>query len=379
MLEYATDLFDRGSVEALGARLVRLLQGVVGGRRPRARQSGDTERFGAASDPGYGSGTTRRIRSRRDAAGTVFGAGVAHAGGGCGGVRGRRALSYAALEAQANQLAHHLRGLGVGPESVVGLCVERSPEMVVGLLGSSRRAAPICRSIPATRPSASAFMLEDAGAPVLVTLVGPGWSLRLPAQAAAARIVRLDSRLQDIARQPATAPPHALDPHNPAYVIYTSGSTGTAKRRRRHTCRAAGTSLSAMQKQIPLDRDDRLLAVTTIGFDIAVLELFLPLINGASVAIAAKEDKVPGSASACTNGRQDRGHDPAGYFNAVADAYEQWRQGLQDEDHLKDLRMLVGGEPLTSNLARALRTQDRRSASLRADGDHDLVERDSPR
>ena len=139
-----------------------------------------------------------------------------------------RELTYAALDAHANRLAHHLRGMGVGPETVVGLCVERSPEMVVGLLGILKAGAAYLPLDPNYPRERLAFMLSDAGAPVLVTqqgLVG-----RLPEAASADRhVVRLDADGPQIARMPATAPAVALDPRNPAYVIYTSGSTGTPK------------------------------------------------------------------------------------------------------------------------------------------------------
>ena len=143
-----------------------------------------------------------------------------------------RELSYAALEAHANQLAHHLRGLGVGPETVVGLCVERSVEMVIGLLGILKAGGaylPLDPHYPAERLS---FMLADAAAAVLVTQ--SALLDRLPQGAAAAPIVvRLDADWPQIARAPQQPPPLALDPQNPAYVIYTSGSTGHPKGRRR--------------------------------------------------------------------------------------------------------------------------------------------------
>ena len=130
------------------------------------------------------------------------------------------------LDARANQLAHHLRELGVGPETVVGLCVERSPAMLVGLLGILKAGGAYLPLDPGYPPERLAFMLEDAGAPVLVTHAA--LLDRLPAHGA--RIVRLDADCAD----DCAAAQHALrlaasSPHNPAYVIYTSGSTGTPK------------------------------------------------------------------------------------------------------------------------------------------------------
>ena len=126
-------------------------------------------------------------------------------------------------------------------------------------------------------------MLADAGAAVLVSQ--SGLLDRLPAAgAAAAAASAARRRLAAIARQPATAPELALDPHNPAYVIYTSGSTGTPKGVVvEHG--ALSNLLGSMREQAATLAADRLLAVTTIGFDIAALELYLPLLAGASVAL----------------------------------------------------------------------------------------------
>ena len=140
-----------------------------------------------------------------------------------------RTLSYAALDAHANRLAHHLQSLGVGPETVVGLCVERSPEMVIGLLGILKAGGAYLPLDPNYPRERLAFMLADAGCPVLVTQAA--LLERLPDDAAPARrhVVRLDADWPAIARQPGTAPALDLDPRHPAYVIYTSGSTGTPK------------------------------------------------------------------------------------------------------------------------------------------------------
>ena len=131
---------------------------------------------------------------------------AAHARCHRGGVRGRRRLSYGELDARANQLAHHLRALGVGPEVVVGLCVERSLEMLVGLLGILKAGGAYLPLDPSYPRERLAFMLEDAGAPVLVTQ--SALLDRLPAHGA--RIVRLDADWPRHRAQPTTAPAVAL-------------------------------------------------------------------------------------------------------------------------------------------------------------------------
>ena len=134
-------------------------------------------------------------------------------------------LTYAQLDRRANQLAHHLRGLGVGPETVVGLCVERSFDMLVGLLGILKAGGAYLPLDPAYPPERLAFMLEDTRAPVLLTHAA--LDARIPDHRATT--VRLDADWPAIARQPEAAPANLLQPANTAYVIYTSGSTGTPK------------------------------------------------------------------------------------------------------------------------------------------------------
>ena len=134
-------------------------------------------------------------------------------------------LSYRELDARANRLAHHLRALGVGPEVVVGLCVERSLEMLIGLIAILKAGGAYLPLDPGYPRERLAFMLSDAGAPVLLTQQ----ALRAALPAHAARVVLLDADAEAIARHPATAPDTGLAPQHPAYVIYTSGSTGTPK------------------------------------------------------------------------------------------------------------------------------------------------------
>ena len=232
VLEYATDLFDRASVAALAGRLVRLLEAAVAEperaigsldilspdeRRTILREWNDTARaIPSATLPEL---FAAQVASSPDAIAVVF---------------EEQNLSYGELDARANQLAHHLRDLGVGPETVVGLCVERSPEMIIGLLGILKAGGaylPLDPVLPAR--ARSAFMLADAGAPVLVTQ-----SALLRSAARAWRPHRaLDADWPTIAQHPTTAPAVALDPHNTAYVIYTSGSTGEPKGRCRHAWR----------------------------------------------------------------------------------------------------------------------------------------------
>jgi amino acid adenylation domain-containing protein len=191
------------------------------------------------------------------------------------------ALTYAQLDERANRFAHHLAALGVGPEVLVGICVERSLEMVVGLLGimkSGGAYVPIDPAYPAERQE---FMLTSSQAPVIVTQE----RLRASLPPTDATIVCLDSDWPAIARCSAHAPATATDAEQLAYVIYTSGSTGQPKGVQ-ISHRALVNFLVSMRETPGLAPDDVLVAVTTLSFDIAGLELYLPLITGARVVVA---------------------------------------------------------------------------------------------
>jgi amino acid adenylation domain-containing protein len=196
----------------------------------------------------------------------------------------KQPLTYEQLDARANQLAHHLRRLGVGPEVLVGLCLERSLEMVIGLLGILKAGGayvPIDPAYPAERQE---YMLSHSQAPVVVTQR----TLLERFPLGDAQVVCLDGESREIAALPDEAPAVPADPEQLAYVIYTSGSTGKPKGVQ-ISHRALVNFLCTMQREPGLTADDVLVAVTTLSFDIAGLELYLPLITGARVVIAPAE------------------------------------------------------------------------------------------
>ena len=207
-------------------------------------------------------------------------------------------LSYGELDARSSQLAHHLRALGVGPEVVVGLCIERSLAMLVGLLGILKAGGAYLPLDPDYPPERLAFMLADAGAPVLLTRTA--LRAHLPAHDSssdgvridAAHIVCLDADWPAIARQPTTAPATGLAPQHPAYVIYTSGSTGTPKGVA-VTHQNIVNLWSAQMADFPMRPGDRVLGIASIGFDASIEQKLLPLLHGACVVLANLDMQEP--------------------------------------------------------------------------------------
>jgi amino acid adenylation domain-containing protein len=193
-------------------------------------------------------------------------------------------LSYRDLNARANQLARHLRRLGVKPEDRVAICLERSTEMVVAVLATLKSGGayvPLDPDYPADR---LAFMLQDAGAVVLLTQ--ENLSALLPETKA--RVVCVDTDRDIIAREDESNPAGVASPGNLAYVIYTSGSTGRPKGVQISHF-ALGNFLHSMRRLPGISGDDVLLSVTTLSFDIAGLEIYLPLIAGARLVLATRE------------------------------------------------------------------------------------------
>jgi amino acid adenylation domain-containing protein/non-ribosomal peptide synthase protein (TIGR01720 family) len=194
---------------------------------------------------------------------------------------GDQQLTYAELDQRANQLANYLRCHGIRPEVHVGLCLERSLEMVVGILGILKAGGiytPVDSSWPSQRKS---FVLAETGAPVLLT----SKDARVTAESYKGRIISLDSEWQQISRQPLHGPATPTDPDNLAYVIYTSGTTGKPKGVTiRH--RALCNHLRWMQVAFPLEPQDRFPQKYPLGFDVSLLEVFYPLLAGAQLVVA---------------------------------------------------------------------------------------------
>ncbi|HWM81764.1 MAG TPA: amino acid adenylation domain-containing protein [Pseudolabrys sp.] len=193
-------------------------------------------------------------------------------------------LTFAELDRRANQLAHHLRAAGVRPGTFVGVFVERSLEMLVALLGVLKSGGAYVPMDPTFPPERLRYVLDDAKAPVVLTqrpLTG-NWSF------GTAKVICLDADWGTIAGCPVTKPDDHADGEAIAYMIYTSGSTGRPKGVKvRH--RSVVNFLRSMQERPGLGRSDVLAAVTTLSFDIAGLELFLPLCVGAKLVIISRE------------------------------------------------------------------------------------------
>ncbi|MEG4344556.1 amino acid adenylation domain-containing protein [Microcoleus sp. A003_D6] len=199
-------------------------------------------------------------------------------------------LTYQELNQRANQLAHHLHNLGVGAEVLVGICVERSLEMVVGLLGILKAGGAYVPLDPAYPAERIAFMLEDAQVPVLLTQRRLVESL--PKHQG--RNVCLDTDWEVIERQSEENLGCSLTSENLAYVIYTSGSTGRPKGvlvAHRGLCNLAKAQIQIFD----LDPSSRVLQFASLSFDVATSDLVIALCSGATLCIATNDALLAGS------------------------------------------------------------------------------------
>ncbi|MGH7825286.1 MAG: non-ribosomal peptide synthetase [Candidatus Binatia bacterium] len=340
-LEYNTDLFDGGTISRMLGHYQTLLEGIATGPdQPisdlRMLTEAEKEELlvrwnetqtDYAKDQCIQQLFEEQANQTPEAVAVIFGA---------------RQSTYRELNRRANQIAHYLRKLGVGPEVTVGLCVERSVEMVVGMLGILKAGGayvPLDSSYPKER---LAFMLQDAGIGVLLTqrrLVG-----ELPEHNA--RVVCLDSHWEMIGRESEDSPASTAGPENLAYVIYTSGSTGKPKGVE-VLHRGVVNFLSSMREQPGLSAQDILVAVTTLSFDIAGLELLLPLSVGARVVIVSRE--VAADAALLSEELTKFG---CTLMQATPATWQMLLEaGWQGNSNLK---ILCGGETLTAELAAKL-------------------------
>ncbi|MBV4490401.1 non-ribosomal peptide synthetase [Pseudomonas oryzicola] len=195
-------------------------------------------------------------------------------------VFGEQALSYAELNRRANQLAHRLREQGVGPDVLVGIAMERSLEMVIGLLGIVKAGGAYLPLDPEYPQERLRYMFDDSGIGLLLSQSHLRDSLPIPV---GLRCLELDT--EDLSSYSAANPNVAVAPLNLAYVIYTSGSTGRPKGAG-NSHRALVNRLCWMQKAYGLDASDRVLQKTPFSFDVSVWEFFWPLMTGARLVVA---------------------------------------------------------------------------------------------
>src|SRR5581483_5700962 len=290
-LEYATDLFDAPTIDRLSGHLERVLEQVAAdpGRRIRELDLlSEAERHRLLVEWNETAAEYPQDRCvhelfEEQAARTPEAVAVVYEGA---------ALNYRQLNARANRLAHHLRGLGVGPDVIVGLCVERSLEMVVGLLGILKAGGaylPLDPQYPAER---LAFMLKDAAAPVLVTQSGltsilpdyPGITVRLDSDWD--QIAGRDGGPLERPGAPAdpVAPTNLVAPNHLAYVIYTSGSTGLPKGvmvEHRNVVRL----LSSTSDHFRFNESDVWTLFHSFAFDFSVWEIWGALTHGGRLIV----------------------------------------------------------------------------------------------
>jgi amino acid adenylation domain-containing protein len=197
-------------------------------------------------------------------------------------------VTYGELNARANRLAHHLRSLGVGPESLVGLSVERSLEMLVGMLGILKAGGAYVSLDPAYPKERLAFMLRNAGIRVMVTQ--QDLLDKFPEHDAA--VVRLDSDAESISRQDAQNLPPLAGPDNAAYVIYTSGSTGGPK----GVVMQHRSTVALIYWARGVFGDEELKSVfasASINFDCSIFEIFVPLSWGGKIVLGRNALELP--------------------------------------------------------------------------------------
>ncbi|WP_406453380.1 amino acid adenylation domain-containing protein [Streptomyces sp. NBC_01622] len=256
-------------------------------------------------------------------------------------------LSYGEVDERANRLAHVLRDAGVGAESLVGVCLERSVDLVVALWAVWKAGGAYVPVDPGSPPARLRDTLTDAGASVLVTSEQHGTSVGADFTG---RVLVLDGEdTARIAGAPGTEPkpvPVPVDPDQLAYVIHTSGSTGRPKGVQ-ITHRGLAHRVRWAVETIGLHADDRVLHKTSPGFDAAVWEIFAPLVSGATLALAP-----PGAERDPETMNRALAEERVTVFQAVPTVLRALVESPAWADHAALRLVFSAGEPLDADLAR---------------------------
>jgi polyketide synthase PksJ len=253
-----------------------------------------------------------------------------------------RSITYRELDQRSNRLAHYLKGQKVGPEVLVGICMERSIEMIVSLLGILKAGGTYIPLDPAYPKDRLAYMIEDSQMTLLITQD----SIRDMIPEKGIKVICIDTEWSQISRESSEKPQSDVKPHNLAYIIYTSGSTGKPKGVQ-IIHRAVVNFLNSMKREPGITPGDRLLSVTTLCFDIAVLEIFLPITTGACVVLADRDTATDGLKLI----EKLRRHD----ISIMQATPATWRLLLESGwTGSGNLKILCGGEALPKELAAQL-------------------------
>ena len=289
-VEYCTDMFDAETITRLLGHYEALLKGIVANPDERIGQLPLLSRAEQQQMLVEWNNTSTDY-PHESCIHELFEAQVERTPEATAVVFGQQRLTYRELNQRANRLAHHLCALGVGPEVLVGICADRSTDMIIGLLGILKAGGAYVPLDPAYPKERLAFMLTDTRAPVLVTqqrLLG-----NLPHHEG--HTVCLDQDWSVIEQESAKNPRTGVKADNLAYVIYTSGSTGQPKGvllEHRGLCNTA----TALMRAFDVGPDSRVLQFASLSFDSSVAEIFTTLLAGATLCLAKPEELLGESA-----------------------------------------------------------------------------------
>ena len=339
VLNYASDLFERSSIERIAGQFLTLLEAMVANDQQHVSELNlltPTERQQVLS--GW---NATAVRFPIGTLPELLAAQVGRTPQAEAVVDGQRVLSYAELDRAADALAAALQSCGVGPETVVGVALHRSLETVVAACGILKAGAVYLPLDPALPDQRLAYMLHDARA--ILVLTEETMAARLPGDVPQWRIAQ---------GFPTSTPrPTALTPEHLAYIIYTSGSTGAPKGVAVSHGSVINLAFARNRGHDPIGPGDRVLAASSVGFDVSIGQVLLPLLSGACVVIVPDLRNLSAEAfwGLLADQRVSHVNSVPSFFDSVLDAAAQ-------QPNLALKRLMLGGEGLSGALCRRLHT-----------------------
>ena len=342
-MEYKQDLYEEATIARMLEHVERVLEGMAADVRQPVRK---LELLSEAEQEQLLKAWNETDREYEDeiCVQQLFEARAAERGGAVALVCEGEQVSYGELNRRSNQLAHYLRDLGVGPEVVVGLCMDRSVEMVVGLLGILKAGGAYLPLDPEYPQQRLSFMLDDADVTVVIT------QERLLDTVANVRTVSLDRDWTRIAEQAVENPEPAASSANLAYVIYTSGSTGIPKGVMLNHKGLTNRTLT-MIDQYGMQHSDRQFQFISLSFDASVEEIFPTLCCGAALVLRRNNKELSATELLAECGRfgVTKMDLPVSYWHQMADELSQSRGSVPESMRV----MVVGGDSPSTEKAKA--------------------------